>query len=206
MKEAATTSNGDIFTIKQTQQWAAKLAIAGRATNKQRVKAIHAKIKNTRKDLIHKFTTQLVKGNSLIVVGDVKSKSFISSSTNLAKSTYDASWFELKRQLDYKCKHASYRFDIVNERYTTQTCSCCREISTSSPKGRIGLAIREWTCECGVTHDRDINAAKNILAVGLDRLAVGIPSLSGGEEVKKIDCYKSCHWFTLAKKSASLEQ
>ncbi len=177
LKEAATTSNGDVLTTKQTQKWAKKLAIAQRAKNKQRVTAIHAKIKNTRKDLIHKFTANLVRNNALIVVGDVKSKSFTSKKTNLAKSTYDASWFELKRQLDYKCKHAGCRFEIVNERYTTQTCSSCRQISDSSPKGRTGLRIREWTCECGVTQYRDINAAKNILAVGLDRLAEGIPSL-----------------------------
>ena len=139
--------------------------------------AIHAKIKNTRKDIIHKFTTKLVRNNALVVVGDVKSKSFTSKKTKLAKSTYDAGWFELKRQLDYKCKHAGCRFEIVNESYTTQTCSSCRQIGDSSPKGRQGLGIREWTCECGVTHDRDINAAKNILAAGLCRLAVGIPSL-----------------------------
>ena len=175
LKEAATTSDGDKLTIKQTQKWAKKLATAQRANNKERVTAIHAEIKNTRRDLIHKFTTQLIKENALIIVGDLKSKSF--TSTNLAKSTYDAGWFELKRQLDYKCKHAGCRFEIVNESYTTQTCSSCRQISDSSPKGRAGLRIREWTCECGVTHDRDINAAKNILAVGLDRLAEGIPSL-----------------------------
>ena len=118
-----------------------------------------------------------MRNNALVVVGDVKSKSFTSKKTKLAKSTYDAGWFELKRQLDYKCKHAGCRFEIVNEAYTTQTCSSCRQISDSSPKGRTGLRIREWTCECGVTHDRDINAAKNILAVGLDRLAEGIPPL-----------------------------
>ncbi len=177
LKEAATTSNGDKLIVKQTQKWAARLATAGRAKNKKRVTAIHAKIRNTRKDIIHKFTTKLVRNNALIVVGDVKSKSFTSKKTNLAKSTYDAGWFELKRQLDYKCKHAGCRFEIVNESYTTQTCSSCRQINDSSPKGRAGLRIREWTCECGVTHNRDINAAKNILAVGLDRLAVGIPSL-----------------------------
>ena len=178
LKESATTSMGDKLTIKQTQKWAKKLAIAQRAKNKKRVKAIHAKIKNTRLDLIHKFTTQLVKDNALIVVGDVKSRSFTNKKNKLAKSTYDAGWFELKRQLEYKCKYAGCQFEIVNESYTTQTCSCCLKISDSSPKGRADLRIRGWRCaECGTWHDRDINAAKNILAVGLDRLAVGIPSV-----------------------------
>ncbi|WP_438012561.1 RNA-guided endonuclease InsQ/TnpB family protein [Psychrobacter raelei] len=178
LKQSATTSNGDKLTTKQTQKWAKKLAIAQRAKNKQRVKAIHAKIKNSRLDAIHKFTTQLVKDNALIVVGDVKSRSFTNSMTNLAKSTYDAGWFELKRQLEYKCKYAGCQFEMVIESYTTQTCSHCLKISDSSPSGRAGLGIRGWRCaECGTWHDRDINAAKNILAVGLDRLAVGIPSV-----------------------------
>ena len=177
LKEAATTSNGETLTIKQTQKWAAKLAVAQRAKNKQRARAIHAKIKNTRQDLIHKFTTQLVKGNALIVVGDVKSRSFTSSSTKLAKSIYDAGWFEIKRQLEYKCKHADSQFEIVNENYTTQTCSRCGS-RQNSPKGRAMLGIREWRCaRCGTWHDRDINAAKNILAAGLCRLAGVTPSL-----------------------------
>ncbi|WP_064618714.1 RNA-guided endonuclease InsQ/TnpB family protein, partial [Moraxella catarrhalis] len=165
LKDSATTSNGDKLQIKQTLKYAKDLAIAQRAKNKQRVKAIHAKIKNTRLDLIHKFTTGLIKQNALIVVGDVKSNQFNSKKGKLAKSVYDAGWFELKRQLDYKCKYAGCRLEIVNERYTTQTCSCCRQIDNSSPKGRAGLAIREWTCaKCSTWHDRDINAAKNILA------------------------------------------
>ncbi len=177
LKDSATASNGDKLTIKQTLKYAKALATAQRAKNKQRVKAIHAKIKNTRQDLIHKFTTGLVKNNALIVVGDVKTTQFSRKKGKLAKSVYDAGWFELKRQLTYKCKHAGCRFEIVNEKYTTQTCSCCGDMS-SSPKGRAGLRIREWTCaKCGTWHDRDINASKNILAVGLDRLAVGIPSL-----------------------------
>ncbi|WP_201542403.1 RNA-guided endonuclease InsQ/TnpB family protein, partial [Psychrobacter sanguinis] len=165
LKESATTSMGDKLTIKQTQKWAKKLAIAQRASNKNRVKAIHAKIKNTRLDLIHKFTTKLVQDNALIVVGDVKSRSFTNKKNKLAKSTYDAGWFELKRQLEYKCKYAGCQFEMVNESYTTQTCSCCLKISDSSPKGRADLRIRGWRCaECGTWHDRDINAAKNILA------------------------------------------
>ena len=175
LKDSATTSNGDKLQIKQTQAWAKKLGIAQRAKNKQRVKAIHAKIKNTRQDLIHKFTNHLVKDNALIVVGDVKTTQFNSKKGKLAKSVYDAGWFELKRQLTYKCENAGCRFEIVNEKYTTQTCSRCGVMS-SSLSGRAGLRIREWTCaSCGTWHDRDINASQNILAVGLDRLGAGIP-------------------------------
>nr|WP_313078231.1 transposase [Moraxella sp.] len=177
LKDSATASNGDKLQIKQTLKYAKALATAQRAKNKQRVKAIHAKIKHTRQDLIHKFTTQLVKDNALIVVGDVRTTQFNSKKGKLAKSVYDAGWFELKRQLTYKCENAGCRFEIVNEKYTTQTCSCCGDMS-SSPKGRAGLRIREWTCAtCGTRHDRDINASKNILAVGLNRLVEGIPSL-----------------------------
>ncbi|EEV23745.1 transposase, IS605 OrfB family [Enhydrobacter aerosaccus SK60] len=178
LKDSATASNGDKLQIKQTLKYAKALATAQRAKNKQRVKAIHAKIKHTRQDLIHKFTTQLVKDNALIVVGDVRTTQFNSKKGKLAKSVYDAGWFELKRQLNYKCENAGCRFEIVSERYTTQTCSCCGQIDSNSPKGRAGLRIREWTCAtCGTRHDRDINASKNILAVGLNRLVEGIPSL-----------------------------
>ena len=191
LKDSATTSNGDKLQIKQTLKYAKDLAIAQRAKNKQRVKAIHAKIKNTRLDLIHKFTTGLIKQNALIVVGDVKSNQFNSKKGKLAKSVYDAGWFELKRQLTYKCKHAGCRLEIINEKYTTQICSCCGDMS-SSPKGRAGLRIREWACaECGTRHDRDINAAKNILAVGLDRLGAGIPTLRAGRKSKATPNLKS---------------
>ncbi|MCK6159049.1 transposase, partial [Moraxella osloensis] len=188
LKDSATTSNGNKLQIKQTLNYAKALASAQRAKNKQRVKAIHAKIKHTRQDLIHKFTTQLVKDNALIVVGDVQSKTIIQprkkdktppkKRMKLARSVYDASWFELKRQLTYKCENAGCRFEIVNEKYTTQQCSCCGDITANSPKGRKSLGIREWICaSCGTWHDRDINASRNILAVGLHRLAEGIPLL-----------------------------
>jgi transposase len=96
----------------------------------------------------------------------------------MAKSSLDAGWGMLKTMLEYKSDHAGIVFEEVNEAYTTQTCSCCGCISRDSPKGRAGLGIREWICgECGVTHDRDVNAARNILAAGHRRLAVGIPVL-----------------------------
>ncbi|MBO1532106.1 transposase, partial [Psychrobacter sp. F1192] len=78
-KDAAVSSEGDQLQIKVTHNYAEKLAVAQRAKNKKRIRAIHAKIKNTRQDLIHKFTSKLVKANNLIVVGKIKSNSFTSS-------------------------------------------------------------------------------------------------------------------------------
>jgi IS605 OrfB family transposase len=149
-----------------------KLAIAQRARNKKRVQAIHAKIRNRRHDALHKFSRKLVDQNGLIVVGNVSSGGL--AKTNMAKSVLDAGWSTLKTLLSFKCEHAGGVFIEVNEAYTTQACSCCWAIGSNSPKGRAGLGIREWTCECGVAHDRDINAAKNILALGHQGLAGGI--------------------------------
>jgi IS605 OrfB family transposase len=152
------------------------LAKAQRARKKARVKAIHAKIRNRRKDVLHKFSRQLVKRCGVIIVGDVKSRSF--TRTHNAKSVYDAGWAMLKQFLSYKSAGAGILFQVVNEAYTTQTCSCCGSIPASSPKGRAGLGIREWTCDdCGAFHQRDINAARNILALGHECLAGGIPVL-----------------------------
>jgi len=177
LKTTATCSNGASLERQNCyRNLELKLGKAQRARNKKRVKAIHAKIKNTRKDAIHKFTHKIVKENSLIIVGNVSSKKL--AKTKMAKSVLDAGWFMLKTQLEYKSIATQAVFLEVNESYTTQTCSCCDCISASSPKCRTGLGIREWTCvECGTTHDRDINAAKNILALGYKRLAVGIPFL-----------------------------
>ena len=177
LKTTATCSNGDVLARQNFyRNFELKLAKAQRAKRKNRVRAIHAKIKNSRKDAIHKFTTKIVRENSLIVVGNISSQKL--AKTNMAKSVLDAGWFMLKTQLEYKSVATQGVFIEVNESYTTQTCSCCGCISSSSPRGRAGLRIREWTCaKCGTTHDRDINAAKNILALGHKRLAVGIPTL-----------------------------
>ena len=138
-----------------------------------RTKALHAKIANQRKDMLHKFSTALVRNNAAIFVGDAASAKLVKS--KMAKSTLDAGWSSLKTMLEYKSHQAGIVFDVVNESYTTQTCSCCWSIPSSSPKGRAGLRIREWTCsDCGAAHDRDVNAARNILAAGHRRLAEGI--------------------------------
>lgn len=177
LKDTATCSNGlklaaqDFYRNNEAQ-----LAKAQRAKQKKRVKAIHAQIKNRRVDHLHKFTTQIVRENAFIVVGNVSSSGL--AKTKMAKSVLDAGWSMLKTQLDYKSKRMQGVFIEVNEAYSTQTCSCCGNISANSPKGRAGLVIREWTCsDCGALHDRDINAARNILAAGHSRLAGGITGL-----------------------------
>jgi len=177
LKAVATCSEGAGLNRRYiTDEFAAQLAKAQRANKAQRVKAIHARIKNCRQDAIHKFTTSMVENYGAIFVGDVSSKKLVK--TKMAKSVLDAGWGMLKTQLEYKAMARSVVFEQVSEKYTTQTCSCCGVISVNSPKGRAGLGIREWICAgCGTLHDRDVNAARNILALGHERLAVGIPSL-----------------------------
>jgi IS605 OrfB family transposase len=177
LKDYATCSDGIKLTANKFYRGLEeKLGKAQRAKKKKLVKSIHAKIKNRRKDSIHKFTTDITKRHALIVVGDVDSSKL--AKTKMAKSVYDAGWYMLKTQLKYKAMAQSAVFLEVSERYTTQICSCCGCISDNSPKGMNGLGIREWICsECGAMHDRDVNAAKNILRMGHHTLAVGIPFL-----------------------------
>ena len=177
LKDLATLSNGQkLESSKYYRRYEQKLGIAQRARKKSRVRAIHAKIKNARNNQLHQFSTELVKAYAAIVIGNVSSKAL--AQTKLAKSILDAGWSSFKTMLRYKCENAGVWFEEVSERYTTQACSCCGSISPNSPKGRAGLRIREWTCpECGAMHDRDVNAAKNILAAGHCRLAGGILAL-----------------------------
>ncbi|MDP2761587.1 MAG: transposase [Sideroxyarcus sp.] len=177
LKTAATCSDGvKLERDRITDKFAGKLGMAQRANKARLVKTIHAKIKNSRKDALHKFSTMMVDNYGAIFVGDVSSKKL--AKTKMAKSVLDTGWGMLKTQLEYKAIARSVVYQEVNERNTTQTCSCCGAISDNSPKGRAGLGIREWSCTgCGTLHDRDINAAKNILRLGHQSLDVGIPTL-----------------------------
>lgn len=176
LKDTATCSDGTKLEAGRFyRDLETQLAAAQRANKKQRVRAIHAKIRNRRQDALHKFSRALVNRCGAIYVGDVKSKPL--TQTKMAKSVSDAGWFMLKTMLSYKSAHAGIVFKEVNESYTTQTCSSCGSLPSSRPKGIAGLGVREWTCACGVTHDRDINAALNILALGHKGPSVGIPVL-----------------------------
>ena len=178
LKTAATCSDGTKLERRRiTDEFAQPLASAQRANKTKLIKTIHARIKNKRRDALHKFSTAMVDNYGAIFIGDVSSSKL--ARTRMAKSVLDTGWHMLKTQLEYKANARSVVYQEVNEKNTTQTCSSCGVISASSPKGRAGLGIREWTCcECGATHDRDINAARNILRLGHQSLEAGILALS----------------------------
>jgi len=175
LKDFAAASDG---TVVEAQQFyrdiEPKLAAAQRARKKERVRAIHAKIANRRKDFLHKLSTGLVSKHGAIFVGNVNAAGL--AKTRMAKSVLDAGWSTFRTMLQYKCDDAGVWFEEIDEAFSTQTCSVCG--SRSGPKGLKGLGIREWSCsECGVVHQRDVNAARVILARGHARLAGGIPVL-----------------------------
>jgi putative transposase len=175
LKDFATFSDGEKIEAQQFyRELEPKLAVAQRARKKGRIKAIHAKIANRRKDHLHKLSTSLVRENAAIFVGNVNASSL--AKTKMAKSVLDSGWSAFRTMLAYKAIAHRVRFEEIDERFTTQTCSECG--SLGGPKGLEGLVIRDWTCaECGAAHDRDVNSAKLILARGHARLAGGIPVL-----------------------------
>jgi IS605 OrfB family transposase len=177
LKEFLASSDGQKIEARRIYRGAEeKLAIAQRAGKKARVKAIHAQIGNRRKDFLHKLSTRLVRKHDAIFVGNVNAAALAKGVH--AKSVLDAGWSTFRTMLRYKCDDAGVRFAEVDERYTSQACSSCGALPPSRPKGIADLGIRGWKCdECGTVHDRDVNAARNILARGRARLAVGIPVL-----------------------------
>jgi putative transposase len=128
-----------------------------------KVAKVHQKITDARKDFLHKLTTRLVRENQAIAVEDLAVKNMIKNQ-KLALSISDASWGELIRQLEYKCDW--YGRTLINiDRWfpSSKRCGNCGYIVE-----RLPLNLREWDCpKCGNRHDRDVNAAKNILAAGL---------------------------------------
>lgn len=129
----------------------------------RRLKARYqAKITNKRKDYLHKLTTDLVKNYDVIVIEDLRTKN-LQKNHHLAKSIANASWYLFRTMLTYKCQWYGKRLVVVSPNNTSRICSVCGHNDGPKP-----MKIREWTCpKCGVHHDRDINAAVNILNRGL---------------------------------------
>jgi IS605 OrfB family transposase len=176
LKDFATLSTGEKIQAQHIYRNSEKsLAIAQRGKKKRRIKAIYAKIKNRRNDFHHKLSDRIVREFDYIAVGNVNAAKLVR--TSMAKSVFDAGWSSFRKMLAYKAIRHGAWFEEVDESFTSQTCSNCGALPDSRPKGIAGLGIREWQCsDCGAVHDRDVNAAINILRRGRATLAEGIPS------------------------------
>jgi putative transposase len=142
---------------------------ANRAKARRRIARVHARIADRRRDHLHKLTTRLVRDNQAIAIEDLHVRGMRANHT-LARAISDAAWAELRRQLSYKC--AWYGRDLlVVDRFfpSSRICSACGRSAA-----RLPLDVRAWTCQwCAACHERDVNAAKNILAAGLAATACG---------------------------------
>ncbi|GET37270.1 transposase [Microseira wollei NIES-4236] len=151
--------------LRQAQKSLARKQKGSKNRDKARIKLakIHAKIADTRKDHIHKLTTRLVRENQRIVVEDLAVKNMVKN-PKIARVISDASWGEITRFLNYKCRWYGRNYIEIDRWFpSSKRCSCCGHILDKLP-----LKVREWDCpDCGTHHDRDVNAGKNILAAGL---------------------------------------
>jgi putative transposase len=176
-----------------------KIANAQRRGHKRPAKRLHRTAARRRKDALHKFSRTMVNEYQRIVVGDVSSLKL--AKTRMAKSVLDAGWGMLKTFLQYKGQQAGRCVEIVSERNTTRTCSSCKALT--GPSGLDMIVVRTWVCrECGVTHDRDANAARNILSAGRRP-----PSVSGNESPPSVaepsQTYSRCEARISAMKAAA---
>ena len=182
LKDFAATSVGHVIEQRFYRRYEEALGKAQRARKKQRVTSLHAKIKNCRKDFLHKQSTALVRQYGAIFIGNVNASEL--AQTNMAKSVLDAGWSAFRTMLQYKCDSAGVWFEEVDERYSTQTCSCCK--LRTGPTGQEALSIRESTCPvCQTSHERDANAAKNILRTGLFSMEQAYATAAGKAAVNE---------------------
>jgi putative transposase len=174
LEHIATTSDGEkLCSGRFYRNIEQKIASAQRCGHKRQAKRLHRTAARRRKEALHRFSTRIVKEYQNIVIGDVSSRKLVK--TRMAKSVLDAGWGVLKTQLRYKGQQAGRRVSIVNERNTTRECNDCKALT--GPSGIDMLDVRTWVCSaCGVTHDRDVNSARNMLSAGRSP-----PSVRGNE-------------------------
>jgi putative transposase len=178
---------------------------ANRAKAAAKVARAHRKVRDARRDFLHRTSTRLVRENDVIVIEDLNVSGMVRN-RRLACAISDCGWGEFRRQLAYKCERYGRDLVVIDRWYpSSKTCSACGHLLAG-----LSLGTRQWTClSCGARHDRDINAAKNILAAGQAVTAcgagvrhsgtsrvqpavkqeprpvtTGIPVLQGGEVVK----------------------
>ncbi|MFD8615409.1 RNA-guided endonuclease InsQ/TnpB family protein [Streptomyces sp. NPDC059631] len=141
---------------------------ANRAKARRKVAKVHARIADRRRDFLHKLSTRLVRENQTVVVEDLTVRSLVKN-RGLARAISDASWRELRTMLEYKCAWYGRELVVIDRWFpSSKLCGGCGAVREKLP-----LRVREWTCGCGAVHDRDVNAARNVLAAGLAASACG---------------------------------
>ncbi|MFC0041310.1 RNA-guided endonuclease TnpB family protein [Actinomadura rayongensis] len=136
-------------------------ASANRAKARARVARLHARVADTRRDHAHKLSTALIRDNQAVYTEDLSVAGL--GRSRLAKSVHDAGWAQFVAMLEYKAKRYGRTFGRIGRfEPTSQVCSVC-----GAKDGPKPLNVRDWTCPaCGTVHDRDVNAARNVLAAG----------------------------------------
>ncbi|MFD9734944.1 RNA-guided endonuclease InsQ/TnpB family protein [Umezawaea sp. NPDC059074] len=133
-----------------------------RAKARLKVARVHARIADRRRDHLHKLSTQLVRENQTVVIEDLSVRTMVKNH-RLARAISDAAWSEFRSMLEHKAGWYGRTVVVVDRWFlSSKLCSDCGMRVESLP-----LEVREWTCRCGAVHDRDVNAARNILAAGL---------------------------------------
>ncbi|MEV5080557.1 RNA-guided endonuclease TnpB family protein [Streptomyces sp. NPDC056159] len=141
---------------------------ANREKARRRVARVHARIADRRRDFLHKLTTRLVRENQTVVIEDLTVRNLLKNG-KLARAISDASWTELRSMLEYKCAWYGRELVVIDRWFpSSKLCGTCGAVREKLP-----LNVRQWTCDCGTVHDRDVNAARNILAAGLAASACG---------------------------------
>ncbi|TMU94509.1 RNA-guided endonuclease TnpB family protein [Streptomyces sp. DASNCL29] len=135
---------------------------------RRKVARVHARIADRRRDFLHKLTTRLVRENQTVVIEDLTVRNLLKNG-KLARAISDAAWTDLRMMLEYKCAWYGRELVVIDRWFpSSKLCGACGTVREKLP-----LNVREWTCDCGTVHDRDVNAARNILAAGLAASACG---------------------------------